>query len=266
MGTQRRTIGFDRKIQLDWLDATAEWAAQGLSAADIRERLEQLLEGKVAGIGPHSARGKTMTVLLHIWVLVPETLVPLRDDGLALLRDRSGRDRLPLHWGMCMATYPFFRDVAATTGRLLSLQGTTALSQIVRRMAESWGERSTLTRAVQRVVRSFVQWGVLVETGERGIFAPAPKVIVGSSDEIGPWLLEAGISNCGRSARPFRSLVGAVSFFPVRLNPSLRDVGGNPRLTVYRQGLDEDIVILREEAPQKEDIEAQLLLELGDQT
>ncbi len=245
MSTKRRTIGFDRKIQLDWLDATADWAAQGLSVPHIRERLEHLLGGKVAGAGPHSARGKTMTVLLHIWVLTPDKLVPLRDDGLALLRDRSGRDRLPLHWGMCVATYPFFRDVAETTGRLLSLQGTAALSQVVRRTTESWGERSTLIRAVQRVVRSFVEWGILVETEERGIFSAAPKFTVTHDGGLGPWLLEAGISNCEKQARPFRSLVGSASFFPLNLKLSPRDVGGSPRLEVHRQGLDEDMVMLK---------------------
>ena len=35
-GTTRRIIGFDRKIRLSWLDATAEWIAQGLSVAQIR--------------------------------------------------------------------------------------------------------------------------------------------------------------------------------------------------------------------------------------
>lgn len=245
VGTKRRTIGFDRKIQLNWLDATADWAAQGLSVADIRAKLEQLLEGQVAGSRYRGARDKTTTVLLHVWVKLPNVLIPLRDDGLALLRDQSGRERLPIHWGMCVATYPFFRDVAATTGRLLSLQGTAALSQIVRRMTESWGERTTLIRAVQRVVRSFVEWGVLVEADERGIFSSAPKITVGDGNGVGPWLLEAGISNCERQARPFRSLVGAASFFPLKLKLSPHDVGSSPRLEVYRQGLDEDLVMLR---------------------
>ncbi len=246
VGTKRKSVGFDRKIQLNWLDAASDWAAQGCSVAEIRERLGQLLEGQVAGTGPHSARGKTMTVLLHIWVLVPEPLAPLRDDGLALLRDRSGRDRLPLHWGMCVATYPFFRDVAATTGRLLSLQGTAALSQIVRRMAESWGERSTSIRAVQRVVRSYVEWGVLVETGEKGIFSPAPKIAVANRGGIGPWLLEAGILSSERQTLPLRSLVGAPWLFPFGLNLSPRDVGSNPRLELHHHGLDEDIIMLKE--------------------
>ena len=194
-----KLVGFDRKIHLSWLDATADWASQRLPAADIRKQLDRLLDGQVAGIGSHSARGKTMTVLMHVWVLVPDPLVLLRDDGLLLLRDRGEDSRLPLHWGMCLAGYPFFRDVASTTGRLLSLQGSAALSQIVRRMTESWGTRSTVTRAVQRIVRSFVAWGVVVETEERGIIAPAPKIAV-HDPAVGAWLLEAGIADGVRRA------------------------------------------------------------------
>ncbi len=159
---------------------------KGLSTPEIRTQLERLFDGHVAGDGPRSARGKTMTVLLHVWMAVPDVAIPLRDDGLALLRGRHGRDRLPLHWGMCLASYPFFGDVAATTGQLLALQGTAALSQIVRRMAESWGQRTTLTRAVQRVVRSFVEWGVLAETGDRGTFSSAAKITVPGGNEIAP--------------------------------------------------------------------------------
>ena len=245
MGAKRRTIGFDRKIQLNWLDATADWAAQGISVADIRTRLEQLLEGKVAGGGPRSARDKTMTVLLHIWVLVPESLVPLRDDGLARLRIRSGRDSLPFHWGMCVATYPFFRDVAATTGRLLALQGSAALSQITRRIAETWGERNTVTRTVRQIIRTFVLWDVLGETKERGVYSAGRQIEIAGEDGIGPWLVEAAISNCEKQAQPFRSLIGAASFFPLKLKVSPGDVASSPRLEVYRQGLDEDIVVLR---------------------
>lgn len=153
---EHKTVGFDRKIRISWLSATADWAAQGLSTAAIRTRLDRLLDVQVAGSGPHSARGKTMTVLTHVWVLVPDTLGQLRNDGLNLLDVRSGRDRLPLHWGMCLATYPFFRDVAETTGRLLALQGRATLLQIVRRTTESWGACSTVARATQRIVRSFV--------------------------------------------------------------------------------------------------------------
>ena len=244
MNTDHRLIGFDRKIRLSWLDATADWASQGLSAAAIRNRIDRLLDGQVAGAGSHSARGKTMTVLMHLWVLIPETLVLLRDDGLVLLGESVERSRVPLHWGMCLATYPFFRDVAATTGRLLSLQGRAALSQIVRRMTESWGARSTVTRAVQRVVRSFVAWGVVVETGERGIFAPAPKIGVHDA-AVGAWLLEAGIADTDRQQYPLHSLVDSVLLYPFDLRLSARDVTRRPRLEIHHQGLDGAVVTWR---------------------
>ena len=237
----RPIIGFDRKIRLRWLDATAEWTAQGLAAPAIRGQLERLLDDQVAGEGPHSARGKTMTVLLHVWAAVPDELAPLRNDGLALLHGRGGRDRLPLHWGMCLATYPFFRDVAAATGRLLALQGAAAQAQIVRRMAESWGERTTATRAVQRIVRSCVDWGVLVETGDRGTYAPAAKIPVPG---VGPWLLEAGLVGSGRREYPLRALAAGAAFYPFDMNLSGQEVRGNPRLEICRQGLDEDVVML----------------------
>ena len=248
MDERRTIVGFDRKLSLSWLDATADWAAQGLPAAAIRKRLDRLLDGQVAGAGPHSARGKTMTVLLHLWVLVPAVLLPLRDEGIDLLRSRSGRDRLPVHWGMCLATYPFFRDVAATTGRLLALQGRAALAQIVRRTTESWGARSTVTRAAQRIVRSFVGWGVLVETGERGIFAPAPKIAVHDGGAAA-WLLEAGIAAAGHREYPLRSLAGQASFYPLDLRLAARNVRLRPRLALQHRGIDEPFVTWQQAAP-----------------
>ena len=164
-----------------------------------------------------------MTVLMHVWVLVPESLVQLRDDGLNLLGGLSGRNRLPLHWGMCVATYPFFRDVAETTGRLLALQGRAALSQIVRRTTESWGSRSTVARATQRVVRSFFAWDVLGETHERGLFVPATRSEVTDS-AVAAWLLEAGLVNSEHREHLLSSLTGAAYFFPFNLRMSHRAI------------------------------------------
>lgn len=246
MSAAKKIIGFDRKILLPWLDATAGWVRQGLGPADIRPRLDELLKDEVRGEGTHSAKGKTITVLLHIWSAVPKGLEPLRDDALSLLQKYSGRQRLVLHWGMCMATYPFFRDVASTTGRLLGLQDRAALSQITSRTAEVWGQRSTVTRAAQRIVRSFVEWKVLEETAERGVFAPASRIKVARAHGASAWFLEAGMSNCDRRARPFRNLVTSAAFFPFTIDVTPKDLERNSRIEIYRQGIDEDLVIFRE--------------------
>lgn len=245
MGARRRTIGFDRKIQLDWLDATAGWAGQALSAGDIRLHLDRLLEGKVASGGDRSARDKTRTVLMHIWVDVSSALRPLRNEGLALFQSREALVRLPLHWGMCLATYPFFRDITGTAGRLLELQGTVALSQVTRRVAEIWGERSTVTRATQRVIRSLVLWEVLRETDARGVFAPAPRMTVAGDDGLVVWLVEAALSGSDYQGRPLRSLLSSATFFPFEVQVSRRDLVKHPRLELHRQGLDEEMVTRR---------------------
>jgi hypothetical protein len=243
-----KPVGFDRKIQLDWLNATADWAAQGLAATDIRARLQRLLEGSVAGAGSHSARGKTTTVLMHVWVRTPDTATPLRRDGLDLLQGRSGRARLPLHWGMCLATYPFFADVVAVVGRLLSLQPTFTQSQVTRRITEGWGDRSTVVRATQRVLRSLVDWQVIGEPTTRGPFAPCKTIPLSNEDGLCTWLLEAAILGTGRTARPFAGLVGSPVFFPFRLSIRPGDVARNKRLELHRQGMDEDLV-LRKQVP-----------------
>ena len=197
----------------------------------------------MSGSGYRGAREKTITVLMHAWATVPQDLVPLRDDGLALLAGRRGRARLPVHWGMCLASYPFFRDVVETTGRLLNLQGTAALSQVTRRVAESWGERSTVIRATQRVVRSMVDWGVLEERGERGVFSGAVLSDVPEGDSVGAWLVEAVASDLGLPPRPLRSFQGSAMLFPMQLDLTARDVAERPRLEVQRRGLDEVVII-----------------------
>jgi hypothetical protein len=75
----RSTIGFDRKIELEWLDAVAGRAAAGDTPEKIRKFLWEFLDGVVAGDSVHSGRGKTLTVLFRIWVIVPEWAKPLRD-------------------------------------------------------------------------------------------------------------------------------------------------------------------------------------------
>lgn len=237
---QARIVGFDRKIRLEWLDAIATWAAEGCPPSEIRSRLNDLLGGTVAGA---KARANTVSVLVHVWVQVPGGLEPLRDDGLRLLEDRRKRNRLPLHWGMCMATYPFFRSVASAAGRLTAVQGTASLSQITRRVTERWGERSTVTRAVQRVIRSLVLWGVLTEEGDRGLFAPARKLRLPDSDPAGAWLLEAALTNFGGSPRPLDALRNDAALFPFSLDVAASHLASRPGLEVHRQGLDEELVL-----------------------
>ncbi len=128
-------------------------------------------------------------------------------------------------------------------------------------MSEAWGERSTVTRAVQRVIRSFVEWGVLQETADLGVFAPAPKISAANGDQIGPWLIEAGISNTERRAGTLSEIVSDPAFYPFILKVLPREVEERHRLELHRQGLDEDLVVLRrtfDEGDLESEVEHQL--------
>ena len=76
-----RIIGFDRKLQLDWLDATVGLCQENLDPGVVAGRLRQKLESEIAGT---EARRKTTTVLLRIWVNVPAECSHLRDEALQL--------------------------------------------------------------------------------------------------------------------------------------------------------------------------------------
>ena len=68
-------IGFDRRLDLAWLDATVGLCQRGSDSTQISEQLRQHLEAEVEGM---EARRKTVTVLSRIWVNVPERDRPLR--------------------------------------------------------------------------------------------------------------------------------------------------------------------------------------------
>jgi hypothetical protein len=210
-------------------------------AAEIRSKLDLLLEGEVTG---EAARKKTKGVLLRTWLLVSEDLRPLRDESLALLTECSGPDKLLLHWGMICANYPVVWEVASVVGCLLSLQENVSLAQLRSRAVETYGERSTLIRASQRILRSFVDWGELVEAQDKGIYLPAPARQI-SDAKLTLWLVEAVLRTTGSELGVLMSVLGAPALFPFRIEPfPAQLLEQSSRLELYRQNRDEDLVAL----------------------
>ena len=242
----RRTIvGFDRRLDLEWLDATAGQVAAGADAAAIRTYLDHLLSSILAGGADRGARDKTITLLVRIWRLVPDEVKPLRDRALALLPGLTQDGRLAAHWAMVVATYPFFADVAGIAGRLLALQGDVTSAQIIQRVTETWGARSTTDRAARRVIRSMVQWGVLADAAEKGTYhvAGLPRRL---TEEVAELLVEALLLDAGGAALTVPHLANHPALFPFQLTLNPHYLSRDPRFDVQRQGLDVDLVMLAE--------------------
>jgi hypothetical protein len=254
--SERRTIGLDRPLRLDWLDAVAGQLASGATPREARDYAWGLLDGVVAGNSAQSARGKTMTVLARVWLTPPAVAASLRDDAIRLVGSVDAEERLAIHWAMLSAAYPFFVDVASGVGRALSLNGEVALSQLVRRLTEVWGDRSTLRPAAQRLVRSMAAWGVLEEGPRRGLYLPPGKRLVVSS-AVAQLLVEGLLVDAQRGI-PLAQLISHPSTFPFELRVDVTTLRGTNRLRVHRQGDQTDVI-------EREDRQARAVLPLFEQ-
>jgi len=210
-------IGFDRLIRLRWLDRAALLAAELRDADKLHQAVLAQLAGELPGV---DARRKTANVLTRIWWRVPEEHVPLRDEALAQIKGCTPEERLMYHWGMCLLAYPIFRDVAATVGRLLRLQGVVRQAQVVSRISAEWGNRSTLETAVPRIVRSYVDWGVLVVAEEKGTYRAGTQIALARRG-MASWLLTT-VRTVRASDLPAGELSSAPEVFAFRISSSTR--------------------------------------------
>jgi len=176
----------------------------------------------------------------------------MRDEGLEILQGLPRKDRIAIHWGMALAAYSFWGAVAAHTGRLLRLQGTAATAHVQRRVKEDYGERETASRAARRVLRSFIDWGVLKETGDKGVYGQGDQYPV-EDPRLIAWMVEASLRARTNGSAAIKDLLDSPSIFPFRLaHISSEHVASlSPRLNILRHGLDDDLVMLREDHHKK---------------
>ncbi len=238
----RLAVGFTQRIQLEWLEWTAQMALAGLSESQIRAELQSRLRPivSVGGDDHKSNRGKTVGILLKIWVNNTNELRPFRDEGLSLLAETPVEEHLAMHWGMSLATYPFFGAVVAAVGRLVELQGGVNFAQVNRRMLEKYGQRISIRRGAQRAYYSLHDWGVLMPTEEKTIYtngAPLPII----NQRLASWLIEATMFSTSVQSVPLNSAVKSPLLFP--FDVTLTRINKYQRLDTFRHGLNDEIII-----------------------
>jgi hypothetical protein len=188
---------------------------------------------------------------------VPEHQVTLRTRALALLPQVAPAERVWLHWGLSLAAYPFFRDVVSTVGRLLDLQGEFDSSQVLQRLRETWGQRTTVDRATQRVIVTLAAWGIIRRTSLTGhTYRSTPRPCTADED-LGLWLLECVLHSLalpdgargrdsGHDTVPLLELLTSPVAFPFDLTGHAAALRRSDRFEVSRQGLDLEMVAPRD--------------------
>ena len=128
----------------------------------------------------------------------------------------------------------------------MRLQGTAAAAHVQRRVKEQYGERETASRAARRVLRSFIDWGVLRETQDKGVYAQGNQYSI-QDPRLIAWLVEASLHARVNGSAAIKDLLDGPSIFPFRLAhiSAERVASLSPRLDVLKHGLDDDLIMLK---------------------
>ncbi len=167
-----KQIGFRRNLYLTWLDATAALQAETSDVRELRTRLDAIVAERVQS---KENRQVATGMLLNIWVKTGERYPNLQQEALALFaQSQVPSDRIWLHYGLTLLAYDFFRLGLVVIGRLSRYSEGVTPKAIKQRMIAEVGHLGALDKAVDRIVSSLRDWGVLTATAQRHIYAPPP--------------------------------------------------------------------------------------------
>lgn len=219
MGDRADSIGIKQVVRVEWYDYALDMMLDGRSPSQIRAGLDEFIRDRRQS-GGYGERGdqtyvKAVTQIMKSWVQPDRDLVAFRDEVLQCARLGGRGERLALHWAVTVAAYPFWHHVAFQVGRLLNLQNSVTQSQIRNRCFEALGERSTVERSARRVIRTFVAWGVLLDSEDKGIYRKGMPMVV--SYNVAALLFKAALMTTPEGRAPFQTIAGSPALFPFTL-------------------------------------------------
>jgi hypothetical protein len=250
MAKRHEIIGIKQPVRREWMQQAANSLLAGLDPIIIRKELhgfiaDQNRNGSKSKISDGN-RAFTVNNLMRIWVTPDDELTRFRDAALKYLHENSAMETA-VHWAMISAAYPFWFNVAFQTGRLLNLQHQITRPQIISRLKERYGDRETLTRYARHVIRSFVSWGILKDTGNRGCYEKSKPLAVSDKD-LTILLLESALHASPSGKAALNILLTNPAFFPFQLPTIPGDfiAQNSERIDVDRYSLDDEILRLKE--------------------
>lgn len=237
-----KNIGFRRNIYLSWLDATAAFCAETDDPAEIRARLQPIVGQEV-----HSAGNRRIAIdiLINVWVKSLEIAPHLRDGAVSLFQNATvSSDRLWLHYGLTLLYYPFFRQSVAVIGQLSRLQDAITPTMVKQRLIADRGQLGALEKAVERVVFSLRDWGVLAPSARRYQYVPCRHGLGARGQELEAWLLACVLHAHPAEEIVFADLLRLPELFPFRFTLGVDYLRHQANFVVQRQGIGWDMVRL----------------------
>ena len=153
MNNKKPLVGFDRYVEKTWMDQVAKLVVDGNELNDVNEKLDEFLLPLING---ETSRRKTKNILTATWAKSMAGEALYKQEGAALFANANKEERLAIHYGMSIATYPFFMSLSKILGRLFKLQDEVSNTEFYRRVIEVVGDRDSIKRAAARYLQSLV--------------------------------------------------------------------------------------------------------------
>jgi hypothetical protein len=246
MSARHDKIGIKHVIRLEWMDKTLDMLLAGMSPKEIRKELDVFLSDKKqsGGTGERGkeAYRKAVTNLMLTWCTPEKELIPFRDAVLELAKTTPASERIPLHWAMISAAYPFWFGVAKQIGRLLNLQDQITKKQIIQRLKEQYGDRETISRFSRYVIRSFVAWDILEDASIKGNYIQKRKIPTNQKQVA--ILTESTLLSTTETSHALRNIMESSSLFAFDIPPVSGDylLKNCPRINVNQFSPGEEMI------------------------
>jgi hypothetical protein len=250
MSKRHNAIGIKQIIRYEWMEKTSSMLLAGMDEKSIRQELNDFLMFH-KGDGSKGQRSENtckfvVSNLMKVWVSPDPELIYFRDSALIVLSKHPSQ-ALAIHWAMISAAYPFWFNTALQIGRLLNLQDQVTQHQIINRLKEQYGDRQTVSRYAQFVIRSFITWGILKDSECKGCYEKSNQFHIIDKD-TSILLIEAILQAIPEGKGSLKIITNSPALFPFQL--PLITVGYISRKTssidtiIY--GMDEEFLKLKE--------------------
>ena len=232
-------IGFLNYIRLVWLDATLAHHISSKNIETVKENLYALIEKEIQS---KEVTRKTIDVLTRTWVRIPSKDKSLQEDAIKFYDEISPSKKLLLHWGMLLIRFPFFRDICYYIGLLDSIQKEIPVKKLHQKMIEKWGHRTSMIRALDRVIQSMIEWNVITKSNS---FLYVNEPIEIKETDLLLWFLECLFKAENVQTMTYENLISSLTKFPFVINLPSYYVKKSKRFEYYIQGTNLETISLK---------------------
>ena len=240
MKSKKALVGFDRYVEKAWMDEVANLVVKGNDLTAINKELDEYL---LPSIGGETSRRKTKNILTATWVKSFPAESVFKRQAAELYAKADRQEQLVIHYGMSIATYPFFMSLSKILGRLFKLQDEVSNAEFYRRVIETVGDRDSIKRAAARYLQSLIEWGILEPSGRAAVKPAGVKIRV-DGEEVTSWLYASVLFSTDRDRLSIDDITSDPAWFPFEMSHGYFNANKSEIIQVVHQGVGSTLIAL----------------------